>query len=387
MRPHHSATRTWRRHRGHGSGLSAVVALLAIVASGSSFGDEEKAIGQPAVEAEAAAPASERPHGSWVFVPIPVANPTVGNGAQLGALYLHPPSADGPPATSGVGIMATDNGTRLAAAFHDQSLEHDRFRLTGGVAGGRLQAQFFGVGTGSIFADHPVKYGFEGEALAVLGLMRVVEGADWFVGLSVQQAAATIQFDTPDVIAPLPDIQGKIRLFGGGPQVQYDGRDDKTYPTRGEDITFRWFGYRGSWGREPTFNKGDADFRLYRSITSDLVGAVRARFQGATEQTPFFALPSMDVRGVSADRYRDYRVISTSAELRYVLAPRWGLLAFVDAGRAAATTSELGAAKTIVSYGGAVRWQPSAARRLYLGVNVAFSTDADAVFIQVGETF
>ena len=95
----------------------------------------------------------------------------------------------------------------------------------------------------------------------------------------------------------------------------------------------------------------------------------------------------MDLPGVSSDRYRDYRVISTSAELRYVLAPRWGLLAFVDAGRAAATTSELGGAKTIVSYGGAVRWQPSAARRLYLGLNVAFSTDANAVYIQVGETF
>ena len=367
----------------------AVVALLGIVASGGSFADEEKALTAPAIEGgqPASASASGPAHGGWVFVPIPVANPTVGNGAQLGALYLYPSSGEGPPATSGLGVMATDNGTRLVAAFHDQSLSHDRFRLTGGIAGGTLQAQYFGVGTGSIFADHPVKYGFEGEAFAALGLMRVGEGSDWFVGLSVQQAAATIEFSTPDVVAALPDIQGKIRILGGGPQVQYDSRDNTTYPTHGEDIIFRGFGYRGSWGHEPTFGKADADFRLYRSITSDLVGAVRVRFQGASSQTPFFALPSMDLPGVSSDRYRDYRVISTSAELRYVLAPRWGLLAFVDAGRAAATTSELGGAKTIVSYGGAIRWQPSAVRRLYLGLNVAFSTDANAVFIQVGETF
>jgi hypothetical protein len=387
MKPPQSATRECCRCRRKGIRLPAVIALLGIIGSGSSLADEETIVAAPTIEAPTTAPADERKQGSWVFVPIPVANPTVGNGAQLGALYLHAPSGDGPPATSGLGLMATDNGTRLVAAFHDQSLRHDRFRLTGFIAGGRLEAQYFGVGTGSIFADHPVKYGFEGEALAVLGLVRVVDDADWFVGLSLQQAAATIRFDVPDVIGALPDLQGKLRIFGGGPQVQYDARDDKTYPTRGEDITFRWFGYQGSWGREPTFRKADADFRLYRSITSDLVGAVRARFQGASDQTPFFALPSMDVRGVSADRYRDYRVISTSAELRYVLAARWGLLAFVDAGRAAATTSELGAAKTIVSYGGAVRWQPSAARRLYLGLNVAFSTDASAVFIQVGETF
>jgi hypothetical protein len=57
------------------------------------------------------------------------------------------------------------------------------------------------------------------------------------------------------------------------------------------------------------------------------------------------------------------------------------LSAFVDAGRAAAATSDLGSARTIVSYGGAVRWQPSAARRLYLGVNAAYSSDAKAIFI------
>jgi len=367
--------------------VNAVAVLLALVAGGPAIADDQTTVTEPAIEGPAGA-ASEPAKGGWVYVPVPVANPTLGNGLQLGALYLFPPSSDGPGATSGLGVMATDNGTRLVAIFHDQSLKEDRYRLTGGVAGGRLQAQYFGVGSSSVFADHPVSYGFEGEALAALGLMRVVEKSNWFVGLSVQQAAATLRFDPSDpVAAALPDIQAKVRIFGGGPQFQYDARDDRTYPTRGEDITFRLFSYLGSWGNQPTFHKRDADFRLYRSITPELVGAVRVRFQGASDGTPFFALPSMDVRGVSADRYRDNRVVSTSAELRYILAPRWGLLAFVDAGRAAATTSELENAKTIVSYGGAVRWQPSTVRRLYLGVNVAFSTDAKAVFIQVGETF
>ena len=107
----------------------------------------------------------------------------------------------------------------------------------------------------------------------------------------------------------------------------------------------------------------------------------------ASDQTPFFALPSMDIRGLSSDRYRDNRVFSASAELRYVLFARRGLLGFVDAGRAAAATSGLGSARTVVSYGGAVRWQPSAARRLYLGLNAAYNSDAKAIFIQVGEAF
>src|SRR5918993_1708032 len=102
--------------------LPLLFALLSVVASGPSYADQDKTPVTPTDPPEAAAPASEQPHGSWVLVPVPVANPTLGNGLQLGALYLHAPSGDGPPATSGLGAMATDNGTRLVAAFHDQTL-------------------------------------------------------------------------------------------------------------------------------------------------------------------------------------------------------------------------------------------------------------------------
>lgn len=367
--------------------IGGVAAASSLLACTPCFGDTQANVASPATDTEAASSAYGKKEGSWVFVPVPVANPTFGNGLQLGALYLHPPSDSGPPATSGAGLMVTDNGTRLGAVFHDQTFDNDRYRLTGVIGGGVLAAEFFGIGTDSPLASHPIDYSFHGEALGLRGLFRVDRDADWFVGLNLQQIAAKIQFSASDVAGQLPDVNTQFRLAGLGPEVLYDSRDDTTYPTRGEDAALRWFNFLGSWGNQPSFNKGDADFRLYRSITPDIVGAVRARFEGASDNTPFFELPSMDLRGVSNDRYRDSRVIMGSAELRYAFLPRWGLLAFVDAGRAARTTSDLGSARTIVSYGAAVRWQASADRRLYLGVNVAFSTDTSAVFIQVGERF
>ena len=33
--------------------------------------------------------------GNWIIVPIPVVNPTIGNGLQLAALYLHPEECRG----------------------------------------------------------------------------------------------------------------------------------------------------------------------------------------------------------------------------------------------------------------------------------------------------
>lgn len=353
------------------------------------------AAGDANAQANITAPASDvktasavhQQEGSWVFVPIPVSNPTFGNGLQLGALYLHAPSAGEPPATSGVGVMATDNGTRLAAAFHNESFDQDRYRLTALLGGGQFAGKFFGIGTNAILADHPVDYQFNGEALALEGLVRVVPGYDWFAGLNIQQANSNITFEAPDVAAQLPALSGQFRFAGLGPSVLYDSRDDNTYATHGEYLLLRWVGYAGSWGNQTTFNKTDVDLRFYRSLTADLVGALHGKFQTASDAAPFFALPSLALPGVSADRYRDSRALTVGGELRYAFLPRWGLLAFLDAGRTAATTRALGSAPTIVSYGAGVRWQASAQRRLYLGLDASFGTAGNTVFIQVGENF
>jgi hypothetical protein len=365
---------------------SFLLGAASIIGCASCFADTQANVTATASDIKTASAAYEQ-KGSWVFVPIPVSNPTFGNGLQLGALYLNAPNGDEPPATSGVGAMVTDNGTRLAAAFRNQSFDHDRFRLTALLGGGQFAAKFYGIGANSIFADHPVEYRFNGEALALDGLMRVVPALDWFVGLNLQQAASKITFDAPDIAAPLPPLTGQIRLAGIGPEALYDSRDDNTYPTHGEYLLLRWVGYAGSWGNQSTFGKGDLDLRFFRSLTPKLVLALRGQFQTASDATPFFALPSLNLPGVSADRYRDSRALAASAELRYAFLPRWGVMAFLDAGRIGDTTGALSGAPTVVSYGAGVRWQASAERRLYLSVDASFGNAGRTVFIQVGENF
>jgi hypothetical protein len=59
------------------------------------------------------------PKGNGLPVPIPVANPTLGNGLQAALLYLHPKAPgqeDKPGSTSGVGILATDSKSWAASA-------------------------------------------------------------------------------------------------------------------------------------------------------------------------------------------------------------------------------------------------------------------------------
>jgi hemolysin activation/secretion protein len=93
------------------------------------------------------------------------------------------------------------------------------------------------------------------------------------------------------------------------------------------------------------------------------------------------------MRGFSADRYRDDITLSLSAEWRYRFAPRWGMVAYAEAGRFAPSFHGLADGRTITSFGSGVRWKVTAERDMNIGLDFAVSSDDKAVFIQIGERF
>ena len=115
--------------------------------------------------------------------------------------------------------------------------------------------------------------------------------------------------------------------------------------------------------------------------------AFRAHYQAASEGTPFFALPTLDMRGFSLDRYRDNHTASGTAEWRQTFSDRWGAVAYAEAGRFASSARELRDGRTIRTVGGGVRWRVTAERDMNIGVDYAVSSDVRAVFIQIAERF
>ena len=92
---------------------------------------------------------AKKPQGSWVAVPIPVSNPTIGTGLQATLLYLHPKISSAPNvpnATSGVMGMYTDTESWFVGGFHDGNWSDDRYRFS--VFGGtnEFDLDYFGTG-------------------------------------------------------------------------------------------------------------------------------------------------------------------------------------------------------------------------------------------------
>jgi hypothetical protein len=337
-----------------------------------------------------AAPVTAGRRGNFLFVPIPVSNPTVGSGLQAAVLYLHPTPAgqpQAPGATSGLGVMATDSGSRAAGLFHDASYANDRWRIGAFAGAAEFELRFFGIGDGGALGGKPVPYQVRGGVGQVRVERRLPDTNHWFAGFTYLFVQSQVRFSAAGPTPGLPELSGQFQLGALGPQVTYDSRDDNYFPHRGSYARLRWSDYSSAWGSDFAYTKFDFFYNYYQPVTANGVLALRTRVQSASEDTPFLDLPTLDMRGFSRDRYRDQRTVSVTAEGRYKFRPRWGMVAFAEAGRFAKSFDELSNSRTITTWGAGLRWQVTADRAMHLGLDAAVSTDDSAVFIQVGERF
>lgn len=127
-----------------------------------------------------------KPKGTWLPVPIPVANPTIGAGLQVALLYLHPETSskpDVPNATSGIVGMYTDTESWFAGGFHDGNWKDDlyRFRILAGT--GEFNLDFYGIGTDSSLRDNPIPYSISTDVVTSQLLRRIPGSKEWFLGI------------------------------------------------------------------------------------------------------------------------------------------------------------------------------------------------------------
>ena len=119
--------------------------------------------------------------------------------------------------------------------------------------------------------------------------------------------------------------------------MTYDSRDSNYYPQSGQYARVSWLNFGSRWGGDFELDKIDAFYNHYLPLDPSSLVAFRVRIQDSSDGTPFFALPTLDMRGFSADRYRANDTLSITAEWRHKFTSRWGAVAYAEAGRFAPT--------------------------------------------------
>lgn len=328
--------------------------------------------------------------GTWLPVPIPVANPTIGAGLQAALLYLHPQTSSDPNvpnATSGVVGMYTDTDSWFAGGFHDGNLKDDlyRFRVLGGT--GEFNLDYYGIGEGSIFRDNPIPYSITTDALFSQFLWRLPGGEDWYLGARYIYIDSNVVFNLGAVVPGLPSVTENMTTSSLGIMANYDTRDNNYYPTTGSYFEVAWTRDKDTWGSDFDFNRLASFYNYYYSPSEKDVLAFRVHAANVHGDIPFYYLPTLRLRGFPAGQYRDNSSLSGHIEWRRKIHPRWRFILFYEAGNVADSLDSIFQTKTITAYGGGIRWQVTEDKLLNLGVDVGFSEDEYAVYVQVGEKF
>jgi hypothetical protein len=267
--------------------------------------------------------------GSFIVAPIPLKNPTLGNGLILAGGYLFKLDEKSSTSFIGAAAMKTGNGSYGLGAALNLSFGQGRWAFQ--ALGGRADLNYTIASVGSL-SFKPVPLTQSGDFVKVKAAYGITE--KFFLGIDAQYLDTTIQRNGSRTIN-LPNFLGygvRAQEILFGPTFTWDARDDTIYPTAGTYGSLTLQRGTGLGGNSLEFNRGVAIGKGFVPLGERTVLAVNATACSASDTAPFFNMCAVGVtdalRGYSAGSYIDNALLSAQGEIRQRLSARWGAVAF-----------------------------------------------------------
>jgi outer membrane protein assembly factor BamA len=320
-------------------------------------------------------------------MPIPIVDPTIGHGLAVGVLTTFRLDSDdeiSPRSTVAAGAGYTDSQSYAFGASTSFYLDEDRYRVDTLVGYGNANIKFFGIGSDSLFKDHPLDFTIRGLFARANARVRVLD--HFYVGPLVKYLDSTAHFDVlPGILRPI-DLD--YRLAGAGLIAEYDSRDTSFSPHDGIYAEVELTRFDERIGSDFNFFSLDGSAAHYMELTPDLVLAAQGRVAAAAGDAPFFALPYITLRGFPGGKYLNDVTWQAQAELRWRIFWRIGVVAFAGLGQTAPNVGAFTDSEVLYSGGAGLRFTASESERVNLGIDYARASDGDsAVYFRIGEAF
>ncbi len=330
------------------------------------------------------------------FLPVPlvVTEPAIGYGGGAALLFFNrnaPVPGDGgragrvvPPDITAAGGIRTENGTKAGAVGHLGFSRDGNWRYLGAVARASLNLDYF-LETPLPGGASELGYNLEADFVVAEARRRLWQ-SDWHAGLRYLRAETTSRFDlgTPGEV-PARDLD--VTLAGLALVVEYDDRDSIFTPASGTRLQLQATDFGPRYGGDPSFRLFKAAVNSYAKPHRDVVLGGRLDFRGTSGDTPFYAVPFIELRGIPYLRYQGERVAVAELEARWNLDGRWSLVGFGGAGRASGRDGDLGSADTRWAGGVGVRYLIARAMGLHVGLDVARGPEEGAFYLVIGSAW
>ena len=331
---------------------------------------------------------------AYGFLPVPIiiSEPAVDDGLGVAAIFFHEPDADVPPPEEGDFILpdvsaaaaaVTGNSSWFVGGGHFNTWKQDARRYTGMAGFADINLDFFGLpelppipggklgfNAKGFFTDH--------ELLFRMGR------TDWFLGGDFRYLTSDVTLDLNTGIPELDSLSSEDTISGIGLVAQYEKVNSTFTPDDGLSAEFLYRVNDDALGSDFDYDEFNWKIRQYFRFGEKYSLAWRLDGSTTSGDVPFYMEPFVDLQGIPAMRYQGGSVATAEVRGGYNFTPRWSVVGFVGAGRAADSLSDLGSATTRSAYGAGFRYLMAKLLNMKVGIDVARGPEDTVIYLVTG---
>lgn len=350
------------------------------------------AIPVPALSAGNGGEKSGKP--SFIAVPLPNSNPTLGTGlGAAGILFFHPSKTDtvSPSSTVGAGGIYFDTKSWAIVVGGKLILNEDRWRIMAAFAGADLRYDLYGEGAETASSGQAV--GIRQEISGGMAQVQRKVFGRVYLGARYLMSKVRTSFTTSGATLPPGVAESELDLRVGalGPVVSLDSRDSQFFPLRGWAVDLRADYFAGSLGSEASFQKYEANVRAYFPVRGEDALATQLYVCGAGDNAPFFLQCLYGsggvLRGYPIGKYYDLTMFGAQVEYRWHVFSRWIVAGFAGVGGVAPSFGGYNSRDLLPAAGVGVRWVAEPKEKATLRLDYAWGKDRGAFYLSIGEAF
>ena len=318
----------------------------------------------------------------------PITEPAVGFGGALAMVYFIPKKKDSTLKFQMPDILAiagglTENNTWFLGGGYLGFWKNDHIRYRGIFGYGDIKLKYYGNGS-DFLAKNPISFSTKSTFLLQQANFRI-GNSNFLLGGKYQYSKTTnTLFEENDSkwINPkeLKMTNSAIGIIG-----EFENFNNFISPTKGIRFNINYLQYSQLIGSDQDFGISASFLHYYLPIIQNKwISGFRLEGQLATENTPFYLNPFINLRGVPAMRYQGKLTALVETEQLLLLTKRWGIVAFTGIGSTYENNEQLNKTATTWNYGTGFRYLIARELGLRMGIDVAKSNNDWGVYIIFG---
>ena len=328
------------------------------------------------------------------FMPVPIiiTEPAVDNGLGLAGVFFHKPKDDQMRAEDGKNLImpnmsavvagVTGNESWFAGAGHFRNWRKDRYRYNIMAGYADVNLDWFGNENFPL-PGNGIRFNVKGAMLDQGFKVRMGESR-WYLGANWRYLNSEVQFKT-NLPIELPVVESNVS--GVGVAGLYENLDYRLSPRDGFKTELTATVNNDAIGSDFDYEQFDWKVRQYFTFGEKYTFSWRLDGATTSGDVPFYLEPYIEIEGIPALRYQGSTAATAEIRGGYDFHPRWTALAFIGAGRAADSISDLSSATTRSAYGIGFRYLMAKVLGMRVGIDVARGPEGTYAYLVMGSAW